>query len=76
MIQQIQDHLTTMTMTPISPSISLKLACVSQLGWHMGMVWVGEVQPAPVPTKPAPIQVWVQTHTAHPWVLSNHCGYL
>jgi len=38
MIQQIQDHLTTMTMTPISPSISLKLACVSQLGWHMGMV--------------------------------------
>jgi len=46
----------------------------SSLGWHMGMVQVGEVQPRPVPMKPILIWVRVQTHTTHLWVSSNTMG--
>jgi|SRR5882762_10110517 len=42
---------------------------VSCLGWHTGTAWVSKVQPIPVPMKPAPVQVWVETHT------HNICGF-
>ena len=47
-----------------------------KVGWHTGMARVGEVQPGPVPAKPVPIRVWVQTCTASPTGFCKHCGYL
>jgi len=44
------------------------------IGWHMHMAQVGEVQPGPIPVKPTPIWVWVQTCTVYLQVLSNTAG--
>ena len=45
------EHKEIMNWPRIEPRISCTLA---GLGWHMGMVQVGKVQPAPIPTKPVP----------------------
>jgi len=36
----------------------------SWLGWHMGLVWVGEVQPRPIPAKPVPVTPQCPQNTA------------
>ena len=46
----------------------------AQLGWHTGTVRVGEVQPAPVPAKPAPTAGFTRTRTVNPWVFGNTTG--
>ena len=40
----------------------------------MGTVRVGEVQPAPIPTKPVPVAGFTRTHTANLQVSSNTAG--
>ena len=40
----------------------------------MGTVWVGEVQPTPVPMKSTPAAGFTHTHTMNPRVLSNTVG--
>ena len=40
----------------------------------MGTAQVGEVQLAPVPTKPVPVACFTHTHTTNPWVLGNTMG--
>ena len=38
------------------------------------MAWFGEVQPAPIPTKPIPVVCFTHTCTVNPWVLGNTAG--
>jgi len=38
------------------------------------MAQVGEVQPAPVPTKPIPTVCFTCTHTVNLWILGNTTG--
>jgi len=45
-----------------------------QVGWHMGMAWVGKVQPTPVPAKPIPMVCFTHTCTVNPWVFDNTMG--
>src|SRR5882762_7809582 len=44
------------------------------LGWHTGMVLVGEVQPTPIPMKPIPAAGFTCTHTMNLQVLGNTVG--
>ena len=54
--------------------LTVTITTAMNLGWHMGTVQVGKVQPGPVPMKPIPVWVQVQTCTAHPQVSSNTVG--
>ena len=62
----------TQTLDPLT--ICLWQIYLVYLGWLMGLAWVGEVQPGPVPTKPIPVRVRVQTHTVYLRVSSNTAG--
>jgi len=46
----------------------------TRVGWLTGLARVGEVQPGPVPAKPVPVRVRVQTRTVYPRVSSNTAG--
>jgi len=55
--------------------LTVTITTAMNLGWHMGTVQVGKVQPGPVPMKPVPIRVQVQTCTVLPVGFKQHCGY-